>query len=173
MQIELASIETNQLRFAHTYEPGAFSLDDERLELVEPPVILGEIKREGQKLMVEGSVKASVKVDCDRCLQPVILPLAARFQLEYVSRDYYEKLPAAELSTEDLELSVLDSELVDLDEITREQLLLLVPSQVLCQPDCKGICPTCGANRNLSGCSCEEQVVDPRWAALKSLVGRE
>jgi uncharacterized protein len=43
---------------------------------------------------------------------------------------------------------------VDLRPALREQWLLEAPAFVLCRPDCKGLCPTCGANLNLGACSC-------------------
>jgi len=42
---------------------------------------------------------------------------------------------------------------VDLRPALREQWLLEVPAFVLCRPDCKGLCPTCGANLNQGECS--------------------
>ena len=60
-------------------------------------------------------------------------------------------------------------ESLDLKEIIREQILLNLPEQVFCTPDCKGLCPKCGANRNLIDCNCNETEIDPRWAALKNL----
>ena len=42
---------------------------------------------------------------------------------------------------------------VDLRPALREQWLLEVPAFVLCRPDCKGLCPTCGVNLNRGACS--------------------
>ena len=61
------------------------------------------------------------------------------------------------------------NETIDIDELVREQVLLAVPERSLCQEDCKGLCPTCGADRNLKECGCESVEADPRWAALKNL----
>jgi uncharacterized protein len=49
-------------------------------------------------------------------------------------------------------------------------LLLSVPMQALCQPDCKGLCPTCGADWNEGPCDCPSEEVDPRWAGLADLL---
>ncbi len=53
-----------------------------------------------------------------------------------------------------------------------EQLELNIPMKPLCRPDCKGLCPTCGADRNETACSCEEPTADSRWAALAALKSR-
>jgi uncharacterized protein len=49
---------------------------------------------------------------------------------------------------------------------------LSLPVRTLCKPDCKGLCPRCGKNRNLEACTCEEGPADPRWEALADLRGR-
>jgi len=45
-----------------------------------------------------------------------------------------------------------------------EQVLLAVPLKIVCKADCKGLCPSCGRNRNLETCDCAEKNEDPRWA---------
>ena len=48
-------------------------------------------------------------------------------------------------------------------------LLLELPSKMLCQEDCRGLCPICGKDLNEGPCGCEHDTTDPRWDALKSL----
>jgi uncharacterized protein len=50
----------------------------------------------------------------------------------------------------------------------REAWLLAVPGFVTCRDGCRGLCPTCGADRNETACGCAERVVDERWAALRA-----
>ena len=63
-------------------------------------------------------------------------------------------------------LFLFDGEEIDLTELIRDTLIINEPSQVLCQDDCKGLCVHCGANLNVSPCSCESFVVDPRFARV-------
>jgi uncharacterized protein len=65
---------------------------------------------------------------------------------------------------------VFEGAVIDIDLLVREELLLAAPVQVLCQQGCKGICPTCGADRNAAACDCGSAEIDPRWAGLKELV---
>ena len=53
--------------------------------------------------------------------------------------------------------------------MVREEVLLGVPDAPLCRPDCAGLCPTCGADRNVGPCDCDTAVRDERWAALDQL----
>jgi uncharacterized protein len=50
--------------------------------------------------------------------------------------------------------------------------LLSLPVRTLCKPDCMGLCPRCGANRNSQPCQCDVGPSDPRWEALAGLRGR-
>jgi uncharacterized protein len=169
MRIELASLEGTKSEFAHTYEPGELVLVDERIRLVQPPTVSGRILRKDQKLKVEGHIEAEVEVECDRCLKRVQVPFTSDFTFEYLTAGDYQAQQAAELSEEDLALSVFDGEAIDIDDIVREELLLDVPSHVICQEECKGLCPACGVDRNQVDCKCGTSETDPRWDALKNL----
>lgn len=81
-----------------------------------------------------------------------------------------------ELAEEDLGVLTLTGETFDTDPILREQLQLNIPMKPLCRPECKGLCPVCGTDRNEGECSCTDQPKDPRWqalAGLKERLGRE
>jgi uncharacterized protein len=65
---------------------------------------------------------------------------------------------------------------VDTVPLIRELLLLSLPMKPLCSPDCKGLCPVCGANLNKKNCNHNQEKRDPRWAKLmeiKSLKGKK
>ena len=81
----------------------------------------------------------------------------------------YESTQAAELTEAEMSVSVFDGDAIDVDEIVKEQVLLAVPTRMLCREDCKGICPECGTDRNTGDCNCVANDIDPRWAALKNL----
>ena len=170
MRIELASLEGGSGAFAHTYGPEELVLEDERLRLVDPPAISGKVLQKVRRVHVDGRLTARMQVECDRCLKPVEIPVDSRFKLEYVTAEDYEAQQAAELTEEDLDLSIFDGEVIDIDELVTEELLLAVPDHVLCNENCKGICSGCGVDRNLVDCGCQPAEVDPRWAGLEKLV---
>jgi uncharacterized protein len=64
-----------------------------------------------------------------------------------------------------------DGRQLDLRDEVRSAILLSSPMQPLCGPNCKGLCPECGANLNDSKCSCDARPVDPRWKGLEKLRG--
>ncbi len=173
MRVELASLDRHGGKFAHNYQPGELELDEERVTLVTPPRVAGRIQPSDSKVTIRGEATAELQVECDRCLKPLVIPVSSAFEVEYVTPDIYKAGQAAELLDEDLSLSVFDGEVIDIDELVREQLLLALPVQTLCREECKGLCPECGGDRNLADCNCLEVEIDPRWAGLKEIVNRK
>lgn len=169
MRIELENVEGGKGDFAHAYKPEDLNPVDERISLTEPATITGKIRLAGNEVFVNGHVETRAKVECDRCLQPVEMPVNTDFALEYIPGSEYESGSAAELTEAEMSVSVFDGEAIDVDEIVKEQVLLAVPTRMLCREDCKGICPECGTDRNTGDCNCTTEDIDPRWAALKKL----
>jgi DUF177 domain-containing protein len=169
MRIELVNLEHGRAEFAHVYQPDELGSFDERVSLVEPATVNGTVRMAGPEVFVNGHVKTRAAVECDRCLKQVELPVDTDFELEYVTGPTYESSEAAELTEDEMSVAVFDGEAIDVDEIVKEQVLLVVPTRTLCRPDCKGICPECGIDKNTGDCNCETKEVDPRWAALKNL----
>lgn len=97
---------------------------------------------------------------CDRCLQPV------RFDLK---KQFSHVLVRALNDAENDNFIVIDDFRFDLDTLLREDILLFLPSKVLCKEDCKGLCATCGADLNLAPCGCKKPL-DPRLAVLQELL---
>ena len=60
-------------------------------------------------------------------------------------------------------------EVVDLESLLREQIILMLPLKPLCDENCKGLCPHCGANLNREKCTCKTDAVDSPFAQLAKL----
>jgi uncharacterized protein len=127
--------------------------------------------RAGEDLIFHGDVRTAVEGTCARCLEPFLLDLDVPFQ--FVLTPAEAEPESAELRAEDLSLSTYFGDEVDLAPLVAEQTILALPTRALCREDCRGLCPTCGANRNVEPCACAEHVPDPRLAVLRGLkVGR-
>lgn len=168
MRIELDNLEKGG-EFAQTYGPGELGLDDTELRLIGPAEIRGRYRKKGEEVELQGHLTATVEAPCARCLKPVELPLAADLTERFVGAVSWRDEEQHELREEDLNLAVFNGEAIELDDLAREEILLAMPAQVLCREDCKGLCATCGADRNLDACDCEARQVDSRWGALKDL----
>lgn len=113
-------------------------------------------------LLVRGTVESQLGLECVRCLEPFVLPIT--LELEEMFR-----LPGAD-PRPDISYAVNCDGWLDLAPLLREQAWVVIPMKPLCSPDCKGLCPQCGANLNLESCTCENVRVDPRLALLKDLL---
>jgi uncharacterized protein len=173
MLIELASLERQGGKFNHRYEAGELELNEPRVRIAEAPIVSGRIQQTDPKVTVSGKVEAQLQLECDRCLKAVTVPVSSQFNVEYVTPEVYQAGGAAELLDDDLSLSVFNGAVIDIDDLVREQLVLTLPTQVLCREDCKGLCPVCGNDKNLRDCACQEAEIDPRWAGLKEIVNRK
>src|SRR5580698_2405454 len=106
---------------------------------------------------------------CARCLDPVEQFLSGDFDLIFRPGGV-DNQPGEHAITEDeTEIGYYEESGLLLEDAVREQVLLALPGRTLCQEDCKGLCPHCGANRNSAPCACEDRPSDPRWNALAGL----
>ncbi len=119
------------------------------------------LTRTNQGLYAQGRLRASTRLECVRCLTG----FDQRLTVEMTDLLVFPPGQAV-----DPLLAVPETGILDLNPLVREYFLLDVPLQPLCRPDCKGLCPECGNNLNESSCSHTQADVDPRLAALKSLL---
>jgi uncharacterized protein len=106
---------------------------------------------------------------CARCLEPVTTPLEGDFDLIYRPVGVETDPGEHAISEEETEIGYYEESGLLLEDAVREQVLLGLPGRALCQEECKGLCPQCGANRNLTDCGCAEVSSDPRWNALAGI----
>ena len=114
-------------------------------------------------VLVTGTARAGLEGECARCLEPISDELEVRFQELFVY-DGQDVDP-----DEELEVSTLQNDLVDLEPLLRDAVVLALPFQPLCQDDCPGLCPECGARLADDPDHQHDAPVDPRWAALGAL----
>jgi uncharacterized protein len=129
-----------------------------------PVTVDVEVESVVEGLLVTGRVAATAVVHCVRCLRALDL------DLEVEVRELFALEPG---SDEDEGYTVLPDDRLPLDTMARDALVLSFPSFPLCRPDCAGLCPTCGADRNTTDCGHGgSETIDPRWADLAGLRSR-
>ena len=119
------------------------------------------LTRTGEGLYIEGPLESEIDLECDRCLTQVNRALA----VELGELLYYPPRPSTDPSE-----NVPETGTLDLRPLVREHLLLDMRMHALCRSDCKGLCAECGGNLNETTCEHPEMDLDPRLAALKSLL---
>lgn len=122
------------------------------------------------QILVRGGVKTTVGAECRRCLTPLELPVDVELLFVLVPAGG-DLAGSGEGAPMDEALHPYDSGAreLDLGSLVREELVLSVPAWPVCRPDCRGLCPRCGADLNESVCTCAREESDPRWAALRAL----
>ena len=169
MTIDLTRIEGDPFPFEARIAGDEIDLDSNYARLAGDVSVKGKLAKHIAQTDVTGEIDAKIEIDCTRCLQPVVQDLKIPFDVDFVTPEFDVAARETELNKNDLETAVFGGDELDLNELVREQILLNLPEQTFCNPDCKGLCPECGQNRNLIDCKCEENEPDPRWAALKDL----
>lgn len=114
--------------------------------------------------LVSGDFSGSVLLPCGRCVEEFELPVEGGFES-------FEQPATSGEGLEDesrLRMSAGQPEL-DAAGLLWEQFLLALPENPVCSEGCKGLCPTCGVNRNQGACTCARDEGDPRLAVLRNL----
>jgi uncharacterized protein len=126
-----------------------------------PVTVDAEIESVVEGLLVTGKVSATAVVNCVRCLRDF------DHNLEVEVRELFALEPRDD---EDEGYAVLPDDRLPLDTMARDAIVLGFPAFPLCRPDCAGLCPVCGADRNADGCGHGDPArIDPRWAGLAGL----
>lgn len=109
------------------------------------------------------------EIQCARCLDPVKTPVRGHFDLIFRPDGADHEAGEHAITEDETEIGYYEKSGLRLEDAVREQVLLGLPGRTLCREDCKGLCPTCGVNRNTTECHCAETPADPRWNALAGL----
>lgn len=110
---------------------------------------------------VSGTVAGTMMLCCSRCL----VEYPSQFERE-LSEMYYFNLEAAG-GKEGYEVA---GTTIDLEPMLRDVIVLALPVNPLHDPECAGLCPVCGADRNLADCGHRRSSEDLRWAPLKTML---
>ena len=123
--------------------------------------VVGQIVNTADVVTCRFTVSFTLSLCCDRC--------AEQFERDFSFS--YENILVQSVNRESSdEYVIIPDAQLDVDELVEDCILLSLPSKNLCRPDCKGLCPECGQNRNVKTCSCLEKRVDPRLEALRQLL---
>ena len=146
-------------------EVGEFEFSGERYSLEAPFKVSGSISNNGKALVLTADVEAELCTRCARCLDEIIVD--AGFSMEESFAQSESKIP------EDDEIIVFDGYTIERDDIIEDNLIMNIEGRYLCDEDCKGLCPQCGANLNDGECGCNREFIDPRWSGLADLMNNE
>ncbi|WP_396204624.1 YceD family protein [Gemmatimonas sp.] len=131
---------------------------------VEPGVhVTGRLSSAGHdRFYFSGRFEGTAVAECRRCLNEAIVQVSEDVQLIFAESG------SDEAEEDDVVLIPAGERELDLRSAVREEWLLAVPAFALCREECRGLCPSCGADRNTGECTCPPPS-DPRWDVLRTL----
>lgn len=172
MFLSIKEMEVRKVRFDETFEPGQIDFAEDGVTQAGPLHVQGVAEllanTEGE-VRIKGDLSVTMRADCDRCLAESRFPLEAKLDLFYRPMVTIAREEEIEIDEGEAEIGFYEGDGIELEDILREQILLLLPMQKVCREDCKGICPMCGKNRNETECDCKPVAADDRWKALRDL----
>jgi uncharacterized protein len=141
------------------------------IRLFSPRDVRAEVSKSGESYMARGWVTGTMHLPCNRCLKDYDSPFKSDFEAHYLNRQDAGS-PATGKSWEETETVLYDGDSIDLADEVRQAIELSIPTRALCREDCRGLCPSCGADLNQESCRCPDPPRDNRWAALKDFKPR-
>ena len=164
MEFKIVELEREPVEFNLELKPGAIDFGEEAVQV-------GELDTSGQAevihehrgpkeivadIRLKGRFAGRFEVPCARCIEPVEIPLEAEFDLIFRPIGADVDPPERSITASETEIGYYQGDSLLLEDVLREQVLLSLPVRTLCKPDCKGLCPRCGQNRNTDSCSCDQ-----------------
>jgi uncharacterized protein len=167
VRITLEELQLHRIVVSKTYASGALDFHGADFRQVGPLKVDAVAELVGSEIRIRGRLGTRLEACCDRCLGPVVIPVAQEFDLLYrpvstIAREEEVELPEAEL-----EVAFFSGDGIELADVVTEQVILSVPMKVICRPDCLGLCPVCRANLNVEKCHCLPTKHDSPFSFLK------
>ena len=161
MKLKLSSFTEEKQIVRSDLTCKSLELNEEGLQ--DPIKVEAKIAKNSSCLTVDCSIKLKTHFSCDRCLDEYDSEISTKAEFVIISD------PRMKADSEDIMFVSLSDDEVDITPNIREAVMLAIPYKRLCNKDCKGLCASCGKNLNEGSCSCNDEIVDPRWEKLKEI----
>ena len=133
MKIHVSRVPAEGLQEDIAYDPNAMDLDRFDVHPEDPIVVSAFIMKADRELIVQAEIRGQLQLTCGRCLTAFAIPLQTSATLSY---------------------QVAPTDVVDIADDIRQEILLAYPMIPVCEQGCKGLCPSCGQNLNHGACRC-------------------
>jgi uncharacterized protein len=150
----------------HEYE---FEVAPEELNLGESfsgsVLVKASLDKSVHQIALQAAISSTGHFACDRCVREFDLPIKTSYRMFYVMEG------SEEGAIDPTEMQVIPHGVstINLSDDVRQTVVIGIPLKLLCTPDCRGLCPECGRDRNAQQCSCSSTIVDSRWEGLEQL----
>jgi len=131
MKIHVNQIPAEGLRERATYDPAPLDMERDDVRLPQPFEVEAFLTRAERELVVQADIRCPLHLVCSRCLEEFDSAVATKALFNY---------------------TVHPTEVVDITDDVRQEIMLAYPMFPVCRPDCKGLCGACGQNLNAGPC---------------------
>lgn len=163
LKISLLELDRGPVRLREQISPDSPFWEGVQIRIVEPLEVELAGEAVGEGVLVRGTLHTAVELECRRCLTAVVTEIDREVGL------WFEEATGEEEEGDEIYLLPSRGTELDLREPIREQVVLNAPTYALCDEACRGLCPTCGADRNRDPCECEPPAECSPWGALKTI----
>ena len=132
MKIQVSRIPEEGLLEHATYDPSMMDMARQDIRLTDPIEVDANVNKMDSELLVRVDIECPMRMECARCLEEFtsVLRTDALFNYE-----------------------VKPSDIVDITDDVRQEIILGYPMIPVCRPDCRGLCRACGQNLNHGACA--------------------
>ncbi len=128
----------------------SFQLDDNLIsykgyKFLTPAIVKGKMNYQNEKLLIIANVNFKILAICDNCSENFEKNINFDFEENFVEN----------FNSHNEEDYLINQTSVEIDKPVIDNLLLNIPTKMLCKDSCKGLCSICGKNKNFYSCNCK------------------
>jgi uncharacterized protein len=165
LHLSLAAVDRGEVTLREQIPPEHPMWSDTGVTLTRPLEVDLTARYVGDDdVLVRGTLRTAFSLACRRCLAPVEVVVD-----EHVDLLFAVPMEGEELGDDGEVYPLPRGDDLDLTSAVREHVVLESPAFALCGEDCRGLCPTCGADLNQGACECVPETADSPWNALKNV----
>lgn len=163
LKIRISQLSEGIHHYQFTSTPIQLGLEENFKDDVE---ITAELDKSVRQLYLKTQIFTKAGFRCDRCNDEFFQPIRASYGICYA----LDETASNESVDDELRLIHPGTPYIELTDDVRQMIMLTIPMKITCFEGCKGLCPHCGINRNLTICDCKEEHEDSRWDELRKLI---
>jgi uncharacterized protein len=150
---------------------------DDDVNYVSPVIGRFSVTNGGSAIVIRGSISTSVELECGRCLGELYFPIDGEIEEQYSlsaaeeagsSGDHFAEVVQDEEN--EVPPGLFAGRVMDFGVLIRQAAILEIPLSPICRESCKGLCPSCGKNRNEIECGCDSQSATKPLSRLADLI---
>ncbi|UCD57328.1 MAG: DUF177 domain-containing protein [Candidatus Hydrogenedentota bacterium] len=171
MKVHVDEVPEGGQHIEGSIQPSDVKLELPGYSLTQPLTFAARARKTGDDVYMEGNLRGVVNSQCSRCLTSFNLPLDMDVNVIYVPEK--ERLgKEGNVLEPDSNLSFYEGDAIDLLREVKDLIHVNLPIKPICRPDCRGLCPRCGADLNVAPCECEQQTEGSLFEKLRELKSR-